>query len=154
MNVFLLNAGSSSLKFQLINAGSGNVLTKGIVDEIGLESCRFIVNEQARERRVCDHDEAVQLVLSVIELETIHAVGHRVVHGGEKYRTATLIDEDVINTIRELSMLAPLYGQPEDEHVVPRASQNETRDLPTRCWVSLGGYLYRSEAQWWRSNRF
>jgi acetate kinase len=110
MNVFLLNAGSSSLKFQLINADSGNVLTKGIVDGIGLESCRFIVNEQARERRVRDHDEAVQLVLSVIELETIHAVGHRVVHGGEKYRAATLIDEDVINTIRELSMLAPLHN--------------------------------------------
>ncbi|TNF48913.1 acetate/propionate family kinase, partial [bacterium] len=110
MNVFLLNAGSSSLKFQFLNADSGDVLTRGMVDGIGLETCRFIVNNQAQDRIVRDHEEAVQLALSVAETETIHAVGHRVVHGGERYRVATLIDKDVIKTIEELSMLAPLHN--------------------------------------------
>lgn len=110
MNVFLLNAGSSSLKFQFIDADNGDVLTKGLVDGIGLQSCKYIVNGQAREKRVRNHEEAVRLAIGAVDTATIDAVGHRVVHGGEKYRDAILIDEDVIDTIRQLSILAPLHN--------------------------------------------
>jgi acetate kinase len=158
MNVFLLNAGSSSLKFQFINADSGDVLTKGMVDGIALETCKFIVNDQARERRVCDHDEAVQLALSVIGTETIHAVGHRVVHGGEKYRTATLIDENVINTIRELSVLAPLHnphnlsGVLACKNALPGVDQVAVFDTAFHHTIPEEAYLYAIPLELYRKH--
>ena len=90
----------------------GGVLTRGLVDGIGLQTCRLLINGQAQDRTVLNHEEAVQLALGAVETSTINAVGHRVVHGGEKYRDATRIDEDVINTIKELCSRQRVFGPP------------------------------------------
>ncbi len=156
MNVFLLNAGSSSLKFQFINAGDGSVLTRGLVDGIGLQTCRLIVNGQAQDRTVLNHEEAVQLALGAVETSTIHAVGHRVVHGGEKYRDATRIDEDVINTIKELSVLAPLHnphnlsGILACKNSLPGVPQVAVFDTAFHHTIPEEAYLYAIPLEYYR----
>jgi len=156
MNVFLLNAGSSSLKFQFINAGDGSVLTRGLVDGIGLQTCRLIVNGQAQDRTVLNHEEAVQLALGAVETSTIHAVGHRVVHGGERYRDATRIDEDVINTIKELSVLAPLHnphnlsGILACKNSLPGVPQVAVFDTAFHHTIPEEAYLYAIPLEYYR----
>ncbi|MBR9676495.1 acetate kinase [Candidatus Woesearchaeota archaeon] len=110
MHVLVLNAGSSSLKFELLNADTEKVLVKGHVDGVGLDTCVFTVNGASQRRLVRNHEEAVRLALGVIDSDKIDAVGHRVVHGGEKYKSATKINEAVIRKIRDLSVLAPLHN--------------------------------------------
>ncbi|MEM4260357.1 MAG: acetate kinase [Candidatus Woesearchaeota archaeon] len=137
MIILVLNSGSSSLKFQVINTSSEHLLIKGIVDGIGLPTCKFDYEyenknvyknmggyekdtncyEKNSNQVTCpDHNEAVSIVLKTISetvgLDKIQAIGHRVVHGGEFYKEATLIDDDVIKKIDELKDLAPLHNPP------------------------------------------
>lgn len=121
MNLFVLNAGSSSLKFQLIEMPSGTSILKGIVDGIKLPK-GFLEMLQGKttikkDARVSNHEEAIALVLDHLKngetkKKTIAAIGHRVVHGGEKYKSATIITDEVINDIKALSDLAPLHNPP------------------------------------------
>lgn len=100
MNILVLNSGSSSLKFQLIKAEKNfKVLEKGLIDKIGLSG------GDAK-----THDEAVKKVLLHLKNRKIDAIGHRVVHGGEKYKNSTLITEEVIKTVKKLCELAPLHN--------------------------------------------
>ena len=124
MNILVINCGSSSLKYQLIDSETENVLAKGIVERIGMEgSC--ITHTPAGKDKVVktqpmeDHNEAVRLVIEALidpehgvikSLSEIGAVGHRVVHGGEKFKTAVKIDASVIKDIEDLSSLAPLHN--------------------------------------------
>ena len=124
MNILVINCGSSSLKYQLIDSETENVLAKGIVERIGMEgSC--ITHTPAGKDKVVktqpmeDHNEAVRLVIEALidpehgvikSLSEIGAVGHRVVHGGEKFKTAVKIDASVIKDIEDLSSLAPLHS--------------------------------------------
>lgn len=102
MNILVLNSGSSSLKFQLIKTGKNfNVLQKGLIDRIGLEK-----------GGAKNHNEAVKKVLELLKNKKVDAVGHRVVHGGEKYKNSTPINPKVIETIRKLCELAPLHNPP------------------------------------------
>ncbi len=110
MNVLVLNAGSSSLKFKVINTAEGTVLQKGHVDGIGLSTCKFILGDNIRDCEVSDHDHAVQLVLDSIDVSSLEAVGHRVVHGGDAYNDAVRLNEEVIAEIERLSPLAPLHN--------------------------------------------
>lgn len=116
-----INAGSSSLKFQLFDMPEEKVITKGIVERIGLEHAVFtiVVNGEKRtkELEIPNHEVAVQLLLHeltaheiIAELDEIVGVGHRVVHGGEDFSQSVLITDEVMDKISKLSDLAPLHN--------------------------------------------
>lgn len=124
MNILVINCGSSSLKFQLINAESEEVLAKGLCERIGIEGSKLTHKPTGKENYAIetpmgDHKVAVQLVLDalmdkehgVIEsTEEITAIGHRVLHAGTVYSDATLINEDVKKVIRDCFDLGPLHN--------------------------------------------
>jgi acetate kinase len=121
--ILIINAGSSSLKFQLIELTSKDLLAKGMVDAINLSNSCMSVEYRGetitKNSEVENHEEALKLIIgSLIEIEIIgniseiYAIGHRVVHGGEKYKKPTIIDEQVINDLTAISDLAPLHNPP------------------------------------------
>jgi acetate kinase len=123
MKVLVLNCGSSSIKFQLFNMDQGEVLTKGIVEKIGLEDS-FIKLEYNGAKDVFDyhvpeHTKGIEHILELLvsdkygtiaSLDEIEAVGHRVAHGGEKFGESVVIDKKVAAEIKTLSTLAPLHN--------------------------------------------
>lgn len=125
MKVLVINCGSSSLKYQLINMENENVLAKGLVERIGIEGSILTqkVNDEKYviEQPMKDHKVAIKLVLDALvdkehgvisDMSEISAVGHRVVHGGEKYAGSVLIDENVMEALQECVKLAPLHNPP------------------------------------------
>ncbi len=119
--VMAVNAGSSSLKFQLFNMPSEEVITSGIVERIGLEEGIFTIKYNGQKKTVnCpipDHQVAVDMLLKalieegiVAELSEINAVGHRIVHGGEYFNDSAVVNDDVENKVEELCELAPLHN--------------------------------------------
>ena len=123
MNVLVINCGSSSLKFQLINSDTEAVLAKGLCERIGIDG-RLTYQPAGGEKAMTDkpmptHTEAIQFVIDaltdaetgvVASLNEIGAVGHRVVHGGEKFASSTVINEEVLAAIEECNDLAPLHN--------------------------------------------
>ncbi len=123
MNILVINCGSSSLKFQLINSDSEAVLAKGLCERIGIDG-RLTYQPEGGEKAVSNldmptHTEAIQFVINaltdaetgvVASLDEINAVGHRVVHGGEKFASSTVITEEVLKAIEECNDLAPLHN--------------------------------------------
>ena len=124
MNVLVINCGSSSLKFQLINSDSEQCIAKGLCERIGIEGSQISYTPAGGEKEtkvtpMPDHTEAIRLVLEALtnpktgvvkSLEEIDAVGHRIVHGGEKFAESTIIDADVLKAIEECNDLAPLHN--------------------------------------------
>ncbi|MCF7798796.1 acetate/propionate family kinase [Candidatus Woesearchaeota archaeon] len=110
MNVLVLNSGSSSLKFQIIDTKKEQVFLKGHVDGIGLNSCKIIINNKEHSKKIKNHAQAISFIFSKIDMSLVHAVGHRVVHGGEYYTSATKITASVLKRINQLSSLAPLHN--------------------------------------------
>ncbi|MBQ9991590.1 MAG: acetate kinase [Lachnospiraceae bacterium] len=124
MNVLVLNCGSSSLKFQLINAENEELIAKGLCERIGIEGSQLVYSPTGGEKVTTvvpmpDHTAAVKLVLDslcdkevgvVKSLEEINAVGHRIVHGGEKFAASTILTDEVIKGIEECNDLAPLHN--------------------------------------------
>ncbi|RNL12010.1 acetate kinase [Parvibacter caecicola] len=124
MNVLVINAGSSSLKYQLINVEKHDVLAKGICERVGTAGAfhkhGIDDNEVVIDAEMADHNQAMALVLesltsgptkAIDSLEEIDAIGHRVVQGGSYFDKSVLIDEDVIQKIDELAELAPLHNK-------------------------------------------
>ncbi|RGT70451.1 acetate kinase [Ruminococcus sp. AF18-22] len=123
MNVLVINCGSSSLKFQLIDAESEKVLAKGICERIGIDG-QFTYQPAGGEKEksakpMPTHTEAIQYVLEALtnektgvvsSLDEIGAVGHRMVHGGEKFASSVVITEEVKNAVAECNELAPLHN--------------------------------------------
>lgn len=124
MKVLVINCGSSSLKFQLIDSESERCLAKGLCERIGIEGSMITYAPEGgdKEKNVTpmpDHTEAIRLVLEALtnpktgvvkSLEEIGAVGHRVVHGGEKFAESVVIDETVLAAVEECNDLAPLHN--------------------------------------------
>ncbi|MTH52847.1 acetate/propionate family kinase [Bacillus mangrovi] len=119
--IIAINAGSSSLKFQLFDMPSENVVTKGLVERIGLENSVFTISvngeKQTEITNIPDHAVAVKILLSkltdlgiIASLAEIEGIGHRVVHGGEKFGDSAVINEETLAAIEELSDLAPLHN--------------------------------------------
>ena len=111
--VFVLNAGSSSLKYRLIDLDSGRALAWGLAEGIGTGGRLVHHDEQgahAVERSLPDHATAVAAVLAACPLGGVAAVAHRVVHGGERFRVPVVVDDGVLADIRALSVLAPLHN--------------------------------------------
>lgn len=123
MNVLVINCGSSSLKFQLINSESEEVLAKGLCERIGIDG-RLTYQPEGGEKEISDkamptHTEAIQFVIDALtnektgvvkSLDEIGAVGHRVVHGGEKFANSVVITDEVVKAIEECNDLAPLHN--------------------------------------------
>ena len=123
MNILVINCGSSSLKFQLINSESEGVLAKGLCERIGIDG-KLTYQPEGGEKTTSDkamptHTEAIQFVIDALtdektgvvkSLDEINAVGHRVVHGGEKFATSVVIDDEVLKAIEECNDLAPLHN--------------------------------------------
>lgn len=124
MKILVINCGSSSLKFQLIDSETEAVIAKGLCERIGIEGSKLIYTptggeKQEIEEPMEDHKKAVSLVIDALtdketgvltSLSGINAVGHRLVHGGEKFASSTLINEEVIAAITECNDLAPLHN--------------------------------------------
>ncbi|MDO5715110.1 MAG: acetate kinase [Tissierellia bacterium] len=126
MNILIINCGSSSLKYQLIEMNGEQVLAKGLVERIGIEGSRIKHETIGKEKQEIEthlenHKEALKLVIqsltdveygAISSLEEIAAVGHRVVHGGEDFSDAVIIDDRVLKAIEKNAELAPLHNPP------------------------------------------
>ena len=123
MNVLVVNCGSSSLKYQLIDSETESVLASGLCERIGIDG-RLVYQPAGCEKEKTDldmptHNEAIQFVLDALtnekngaikSLSEIGAIGHRIVHGGEKFTKSVVIDDEVIAAIEECNDLAPLHN--------------------------------------------
>lgn len=124
MNILVINCGSSSLKFQLIDSDSEKVIAKGLCERIGIDGSQMTYTPAGGEKiktvmPMENHTSAIQMVLDALtneqtgvvkDLGAIGAVGHRIVHGGEKFANATVIDDTVLAAIEECNDLAPLHN--------------------------------------------
>ncbi len=125
MNILVINCGSSSLKFQVIDTQTSECIAKGLCERIGIdgaityENLRIKSGKIKQQTQIEDHKKAISLVLDALtdvgtgvirSLKEIGAVGHRIVHGGEKFTKSVIINDEVIQAIREVSDLAPLHN--------------------------------------------
>lgn len=126
MITLVINCGSSSLKYQLIDMETEESMIQGLVERIGIEGS--ILTQKSKEKdkyvintEIKDHKDAIKLVLEALvdekhgvikSMDQISAIGHRVVHGGEKYSKSVLITDEVLESIRECIVLAPLHNPP------------------------------------------
>ena len=123
MKVLVINCGSSSLKYQLIDSETEAVLAKGLCERIGIDG-RLVYQKAGGEKEITEaamptHKEAIQMVLdaltndktgAIASLEEVNAIGHRVVHGGEKFASSVVITDEVVAAVEECNELAPLHN--------------------------------------------
>ena len=123
MNVLVINCGSSSLKYQLINSDTEDVLAKGLCERIGIDG-RLVYQKAGSDKEITEcamptHKEAIQFVLDALtndktgaikSLKEVDAIGHRIVHGGEKFASSAVITDEMIATVEECNDLAPLHN--------------------------------------------
>lgn len=125
MKVLVINCGSSSLKYQLFDMDGEKVLAKGLVERIGIEGSRLKAegngNKELYEYEMKDHKAALGYVLDALtndkvgaikSLDEVSAIGHRVVHAGEKYSSSVLVNDEVMKALEECIELAPLHNPP------------------------------------------
>ena len=123
MNVLVINCGSSSLKFQLINSDTEAVLAKGLCERIGIDGSLTYQpaggEKKTEDKAMPTHTEAIQFVIDALtdadsgvvkSLDEIGAVGHRLVHGGEKFASSAVVTEEMIKAVEECNDLAPLHN--------------------------------------------
>lgn len=124
MKILVINCGSSSLKYQLFNMDDHSVMAKGIVERIGIEGSKLKhtatgMDSVEMAQSIPDHNKAVEIVLSMLvdkeygvisDVSEISAVGHRVLHAGQKYTSSVVVTEDVKNVVRECFDLGPLHN--------------------------------------------
>ena len=123
MNVLVINCGSSSLKYQLIDSKTEAVLAKGLCERIGIDG-RLVYQKAGGDKEITEaamptHKEAIQMVLHALvnektgaikSLDEVGAIGHRVVHGGEKFAASAVITDEMIKTVEECNDVAPLHN--------------------------------------------
>lgn len=161
MNVLVINCGSSSLKFQLINSDSEDVLAKGLCERIGIDG-RLVYQPANGEKETTEaamptHKQAIQMVLDALmnektgvikSLDEVDAVGHRVVHGGEKFASSVVINDEVMAAIEECNDLAPLHnpanliGIRACQELMPKAPMVAVFDTAFHQTMPEKAYLY------------
>ena len=123
MNVLVINCGSSSLKYQLIDSDTEVVLAKGLCERIGIDG-RLVYQKAGNDKEITEasmptHKEAIQMVLEALtnektgaikSLAEVNAIGHRIVHGGEKFASSAIITDEMIKAVEECNDLAPLHN--------------------------------------------
>ena len=161
MKILVLNSGSSSLKYQVIDTETGEMLVKGYYERIGQVGA-FLTHKVNGEKHhfehpAKNHEKAIQFVMKRLtsdhygvfkSLDELDAIGHRVVHGGEQFKDAVLITDEVIREIRENSMLAPLHnpaailGIEACQKVVPNKPMVAVFDTAFHQTISKEKYIY------------
>ena len=162
MNIFVLNCGSSSIKYQLIDSQTKKVLSKGLLERIGTEGSflkHYSVYDYAIEikRPVANHTEGIKMVLDALvnkdygvikKVTEIAAFGHRVVHGGEKFHEPVIINEQVIEDIKKCIPMAPLHnpanlaGIMACMKLMPNAPHVAVFDTASHQTIPAKAYLY------------
>lgn len=162
MNILVINCGSSSLKYQLINMENEGVLAKGLVERIGIEGSRVkhetIGKEEVIiEEPMSDHRKALELVLDALinpnygaikSMDEIGAVGHRVVHGGESFASSVIIDDRVMEAINDCIDLAPLHNPPNImgieacQELMPKTPMVAVFDTAFHQTIPASNYIY------------
>ena len=170
MKILVINAGSSSLKYQLIDMDNESIIAKGLVERIGIEGGKLTHKYDGKSYEVTremikDHTEAMNLVLEALlskehgvisSISEIGAVGHRVLHGGEKYTKSVLINDDVKATIREYIPLGPLHnpanlqGIEACEKVMPTTPMVAVFDTGFHQTMPPKAYLYALPMKYYR----
>lgn len=169
MNVLVINCGSSSLKFQLMNTKTEEVKIDGVVEEIGgksLISYKFNGNKNKLSENFPTHTEALEKVFKIFleekvvnSLEEIQSIGHRVVHGGELYNKSVIITNQVKTDIENLSELAPLHnpanliGIKVCEKLMPNAKQVAVFDTAFHQTMPKQAYVYSIPYKYYENNK-
>ncbi|MDE5816282.1 MAG: acetate/propionate family kinase, partial [Helicobacter sp.] len=173
MLVLVINCGSSSLKFQLVNVENEEVLASGICDRIGLEGSvlRYKNNKGAKEERknpMPDHSQAIRYVLEALtdkgigvigSLDEIAGSGHRFVHGGEHFKNSVLITDDVIRRFIECSPLAPLHnpanlmGAEACKELMPNKPMVAVFDTAFHQTMPPKAFLYGVPYEWYENHK-
>ena len=161
MNVLVINCGSSSLKYQLIDSETEAVLAKGLCERIGIDG-RLVYQKTGLDKEITEaamptHKQAIQMVLDAIvnpktgalkSLAEVDAVGHRVVHGGEKFASSVVLTEEVLAQIEECNDLAPLHnpanliGIRACQELMPNVPMVGVFDTAFRQTMPKKAYLY------------
>jgi acetate kinase len=162
MKIIVLNCGSSSIKYQLFDMTKKAVLAKGLVDKVGLHGS-YIKHEKSGEESVklegeiIDHQAGIEYVLGILTSKTrgnlksfdeIDAVGHRIVHGGEKFHDSVLITTEVIDNVKECIDLAPLHNPPNlkgiyaIQEILPNLPQVAVFDTAFHQTMPKYAYMY------------
>jgi len=172
MKILVVNSGSSSIKYQFIDMTSETVLCKGLAERIGIKGSQLkhkrSSEEYVIEREMPTHREALKLVIDTLldpkigvikDLEEISAVGHRVVHGGEKYASSVRIDDEVLRTLKEFSYLAPLHNPPNimgieaAMQLLPNVPQVAVFDTAFHQSMDKVAYLYAIPYEYYEKHR-
>lgn len=166
MKILSINAGSSSLKFQAYEMPEEKILIKGRFERIGIDNSFYTIwiNDEKYEKKVDlpDHKTALKILTDelinygvVKDLNEIDAIGHRVVHGGDKYSKSVIIDDEVIKTVNELSDLAPLHnpaniiGVKAATEAFPNAKQIACFDTAFHQTMEEAKYIYPVPYEWY-----
>lgn len=167
MKIMAVNAGSSSLKFQLLEMPEEKVITSGLVERIGYDNAVFTIkvngDKVAVTQEILDHKVAVNLLVDgllkhhiIDSLDEIKGVGHRVVQGGEIFKTSAVITDEVVEQIRSLNDLAPLHnpanitGIEAFRKVLPNVIQVAVFDTTFHQTMSEDAYLYAAPYEWYK----
>jgi acetate kinase len=169
MIILALNCGSSSIKYKLYHWAKRLTLTKGVVERIGIHGS-FISyeipgqNESKEEKECPDHKTALQLIVNTLtdpkmgvikSLSEISAVGHRVVHGGEKFKSSVLIDDKVLEAIKSVQDLAPLHnphniaGIEAAQHLLPAVPHVAVFDTAFHQTMPEHSFIYAVPYEWY-----
>ena len=175
MNILVINAGSSSLKYQLLNPETGSLLAKGLCERIGIDG-KFTYKPQVEGKAALDavdvamptHSEAIQAVLDALvdgkngvvgSMKEIEAVGHRVVHGGEAFNKSVLITDDVLKAIEDCIPLAPLHnpanltGIRACQKVMPGVPMVAVFDTAFHQTMPPQAYMYALPYAWYEEDK-
>ncbi len=167
MKILSVNAGSSSLKFQMYEMPEEKVLISGVFERIGIENSFYTIKLNGekikKEVVLSNHTDAVKILTNellenniVSDLSEIKAIGHRMVHGGEKYASSVLLTEDVITAVEELSDLAPLHnpanlvGVRAFKEVIPSAVAVGVFDTAFHQTMEEENFLYPVPYEWYK----
>lgn len=173
MKVLVINAGSSSLKYQLINTTNNDVIAKGLCERIGIDGSKLThkpagKDETVIEQPMASHADAIKLVIAALldekhgvikSMDEIGAVGHRVVHGGEYFNKSVIIDDSVKKAIEACSELAPLHnpanltGIRACEEVMPGVPQVAVFDTAFHQTMEPKAYLYAIPFELYQKDR-
>lgn len=167
--ILVLNSGSSSIKFQLLDMDNGEVLAKGLLERIGIAGSRLKYQspkgETVTERPIKDHEEGIAMIVRrLCDLETgvisdvkeIYAVGHRVVHAGERFNGTVMISTEVMDALKECIPLAPLHNPPNIQgieataRILPGIPMACTFDTAFHLTMPKEAYIYPIPYQYYR----
>lgn len=172
MTILTLNCGSSSVKYQLYDWDQKAVLANGQVERVTQEGSRILHKVPGRDEHVVDHHcpdhtEAIRLILDTLvdgtvgaisDIDEVKAVGHRVVHGGEKFAKSVIVDDEVIETFRSIQSLAPLHnpaniqGIEAARAVLPKVPHCAIMDTAWHQTMPAHAYTYALPYSWYRDH--